>query len=48
MKLPNAERARVDREKITDYLLSPVHPDGSSKIIEEGEANPRLITAHPA
>ena len=31
MKLPYAEHARVDREKITDYLLSPSHPDGASK-----------------
>ena len=31
MKLPHAEHARVDREKITDYLLSPSHPDGASK-----------------
>lgn len=31
MKLPHAENARVDREKITEYLLSPSHPDGASK-----------------
>lgn len=31
MKLPHAEHARVDREKITDYLLSPSHPDGAGK-----------------
>lgn len=31
MKLPYAEHVRVDREKVTDYLLSPSHPDGSSK-----------------
>lgn len=31
MKLPNAERAIVPRAKIVDYLLSPVHPAGSSK-----------------
>lgn len=31
MKLPNAEKARVDKEKIIDYLLSFAHPDGSSK-----------------
>jgi hypothetical protein len=29
--LPNADRARVDRSKITDYLLSVSHPDGRSK-----------------
>ena len=31
MKLPNAEQAVVDREKITDYLLSLTSPDGWSK-----------------
>lgn len=31
MNLPNAEHARVDRDKITDYLLSEEHPDGRSK-----------------
>jgi Domain of unknown function (DUF6883) len=31
MKLSNAERALVPRAKIVDYLLSPTHPDGSSK-----------------
>jgi hypothetical protein len=31
MKLPNADRARVDREKITEYLLCASHPDGASK-----------------
>ena len=31
MRLPNAERARVDREKLTDYLLCVSHPDGGSK-----------------
>jgi hypothetical protein len=31
MMLPDAERASVDRVKITDYLLSLSHPDGSSK-----------------
>jgi hypothetical protein len=31
MKLPYAARARVDKQKITDYLLSSTHPDGSSK-----------------
>ncbi len=31
MMLPNAERASVDRAKITDYLLSPSHLDGGSK-----------------
>ena len=40
MKLPNAEMAVVDREKVTDYLLNPAHRYGSSKA--------RLITAYPA
>ena len=31
MKLPNAAQARVDPEKITDYLLSTSHPDGRTK-----------------
>ncbi len=31
MKLPNAEHAFVDREKLTDYLLCVTHPDGGSK-----------------
>ena len=31
MQLPNAARARVDRRKITEYLLSPSHPDGRAK-----------------
>jgi hypothetical protein len=31
MKLPNAQKAFVDREKITDYLLNPAHPDNGGK-----------------
>ena len=31
MKLPNANQAAVDREKIADYLLNPVHPDNGGK-----------------
>lgn len=31
MTLPNADRGRVDRHKITDYLLSLTHPDGRTK-----------------
>jgi hypothetical protein len=31
MKLPYAEQAVVEREKITDYLLNPAHPDNSGK-----------------
>ncbi|MDO9318039.1 MAG: DUF4926 domain-containing protein [Gammaproteobacteria bacterium] len=29
--LSNADKARVDKSKITEYLLSPSHPDGWSK-----------------
>jgi hypothetical protein len=31
MKLPNANKAVVDREKIVDYLLNPAHPDNGGK-----------------
>jgi len=31
MKLPHAEDARVDQEKILRYLLSREHPDGAAK-----------------
>jgi hypothetical protein len=31
MRLPNAERAVVEREKIADYLLNPAHPDNGGK-----------------
>jgi hypothetical protein len=31
MTLPYADHARVDREKVTEYLLSSSHPDGRSK-----------------
>ena len=31
MKLPNANKAVVEREKIVDYLLNPAHPDNSGK-----------------
>ena len=31
MKLPYAAKARVERKKITEYLLSFSHPDGRSK-----------------
>jgi hypothetical protein len=31
MQLPNADRAQVDRVKVTDYLLSATHPDGRGK-----------------
>ena len=31
MKLPHAAKARVERKKIIEYLLSSSHPDGSAK-----------------
>jgi hypothetical protein len=31
MKLPNAEKLVVEREKIVDYLLNPAHRYGASK-----------------
>ena len=31
MKLPNADKAVVSREKVTDYLLNPSHPDNGGK-----------------
>ena len=31
MKLPNADKAVVEREKILDYLLNPAHRYGASK-----------------
>ena len=31
MMLPDADQARVERNKVTDYLLSQSHPDGRSK-----------------
>ena len=31
MRLPNAEFAVVEREKITEYLLNPEHPDNGGK-----------------
>ena len=31
MKLPNANNAVVEREKIADYLLNPAHRFGASK-----------------
>jgi hypothetical protein len=31
MLLPRSDHLRVDREKITDYLLSTSHPDGQAK-----------------
>lgn len=31
MKLPHADHLRVDREKVTDYLLSAAHAEGAGK-----------------
>jgi hypothetical protein len=31
MKLPNADQAIIDREKITEYLLNTAHRSGASK-----------------
>ena len=31
MKLPNPDHLVIEREKIADYLLNPVHPYGASK-----------------
>ena len=31
--LPNAEEARINREKIIEYLLSESHPDGRAKAV---------------
>ena len=31
MKLPRPDQLVVEREKIADYLLNPVHPYGASK-----------------
>jgi len=31
MKLPHVAKARVEKKKIVEYLLSASHPDGSAK-----------------
>jgi len=31
MNLPNVDDVEIAREKITDYLLNPRHPDGAGK-----------------
>jgi hypothetical protein len=31
MPIPNATEATAASEKVRDYLLNPVHPDGGSK-----------------
>ena len=37
MKMPNAHLCVIDREKIADYLLNPVHRHGASKARFFGE-----------
>jgi len=43
MKLPNAENAVVEHEKITEYLLNAAHPDNGDK----GCDMARLVTTYP-
>jgi len=31
MRLPNVDQAIVAEEKVTQYLLNPLHPDGAGK-----------------
>jgi hypothetical protein len=31
MRLPDPQKAVVEREKIADYLLNPAHPDNGGK-----------------
>jgi hypothetical protein len=31
MKLPNSGSTIIEREKVTDYLLNPAHPDNGGK-----------------
>jgi hypothetical protein len=33
MKLPNADRAHIDREKLVNYVLNPEHPYGKNKAV---------------
>jgi hypothetical protein len=55
MKLPYAAKARVERKKVVEYLLSVSHPDGSSKArffsrfgfrVEEWEVLARALRKH--
>ena len=46
MKLPNAQLAIVDREKVVEYLLNPIHPDngGESVVLPDaGVRSDRLV-----
>ncbi len=56
MKLPNAHLAIVEREKITEYLLNPVHRFGASKArfftgfgfrLDDWETLARALSEHP-
>jgi hypothetical protein len=31
MKMPNADLAVVDQDKVADYLLNPAHPENGGK-----------------
>src|SRR5687768_6916163 len=55
MKLPYAAKARVERKKIVEYLLSSTHPDGNSKAgffsrfgfrVDEWEVLARALRKH--
>ncbi len=55
--LPNAAHARVDRRKITEYLLCPTHPEGASKArffagfgfrVEDWQILARALRSHGA
>jgi hypothetical protein len=55
MKLPYAAKARVERKKVVEYLLSFSHPDGSSKAeffsrfgfrVDEWEVLARALRKH--
>ena len=55
MKLRNADQARVQRQKITEYLLSPTNPSGRTKAaffprfgfgIEQWEALAEALYSH--
>ncbi len=39
VKIPNVALARIEREKIVDYLLNPTHRHGAGKA--------RFFTAYP-
>jgi hypothetical protein len=57
LKLPNYQQAVVPERKITAYLLSPTHPDGSGKekffaafgfCLEEWEVLATALVTHVA